>query len=171
MDLLWSDLAFAWRNAVRRPAFTLLVVFTLALGLGVNSAVFALLDAVLVRPLPYREPSRLVFMWQTLPRLNVAEVEATPFDYGAWRGLRTVPELAMLQYGSFTITGNDEPERVRGARVTASLMPTLGIAPAIGRPFTTTEDLDDAPAVAIVSDGLWRRRFGGNPSAIGRAIE
>src|SRR5262245_53233465 len=102
-DVLLNDLRFAWRNAIRRPAFTLLVVLTLALGIGVNSAVFALLDAVLVRPLPYRDPSSLVFMWQTLPRLNVAEVEATPFDYAAWQGLRTVPQVAMLQYGSFTI--------------------------------------------------------------------
>jgi hypothetical protein len=80
-DLWWGDLRFAWRNAFRRPGFTLLVTATLALGLGVNSAVFALVDAVLLRPLPYRDPSRLVFVWQTLPRLNVLELEATPFDY------------------------------------------------------------------------------------------
>src|SRR6476646_8021683 len=118
----------AWRNAVRRPAFTLLVVLTLALGLGVNSAVFALVDAVLLRPLPYRDPSRLVFLWHTLPQQNMFEVEATPFDYGAWSGLRSLSSLGMTTFGAFTLTGGDgEPERVRGAFMTASMMPTLGI--------------------------------------------
>jgi putative ABC transport system permease protein len=171
MDLFWSDAKQAWRNTVRRPAFTLLVALTLALGIGVNSAVFALLDGVLLRPLPYRQPSALVFMWQTLPRLNVAEVEATPFDYDAWRTLRTVPEIAMLAYGSFSITGGNDPERVKGARVTASLMPTLGLVPAIGRGFIDAEDGDEVPRVVILADGLWRRRFAADPSIVGRQVE
>src|SRR5689334_18157046 len=99
MDLIWNDAKYACRNMRRRPAFTLLVALTLALGIGVNSAVFALLDGVLLRPLPYRDPSRLVFMWQTLPRLNVPEVEATAWDFSAWRGMRTIPEVAMLAFG------------------------------------------------------------------------
>ena len=134
LDSWWGDLRFAWRNAVRRPAFTLLVASTLALGLGVNSAVFALVDAVLLRPLPYRDPSRLVFIWHTLPQQNMFEVEATPFDFTAWTQLRSLSNLGMATFGSFTLTGGGaEPERVRGARMTASMMPTLGIAPAIGR--------------------------------------
>jgi putative ABC transport system permease protein len=172
LDLWWGDVRFAWRNATRRPGFTLLVTLTLALGLGASSAVFALVDAVLLRPLPYRDPSRLVFVWQTLPQQNMFEVEATPFDYTAWHGLRGLSSIAMVTYGSFTLTGGSaEPERVRGARMTASMMPTLGIAPAIGRGFVATEDLDDVPRVAILSDGLWRRRFGGDPTTIGRSIE
>ncbi|HEV3059185.1 MAG TPA: ABC transporter permease, partial [Vicinamibacterales bacterium] len=175
-----GDLRLAWRNATRRPAFTLLVAATLALGLGANSAVFALLDSVLLRPLPYRDASRLVFMWQTLPRLGVAEVEATPFDYDAWRALRTVSDVAMIQYGSFTLTGTanlanpptaSEAERVRGSRVTASLIPMLGVAPTIGRAFLPSEDFDDGPAVVILSNGLWRRRFGADPGIVGRVIE
>ena len=172
LDLWWGDVRFAWRNAVRRPGFTLLVTLTLALGLGVNSAVFALLDGVLLRPLPYHDPSRLVFVWQTLPRLNVPEVEATPWDFDAWHAVRSLSELGMVQYGSFSLTGSDdEPERVRGLRVTASLMPTLGIAPLLGRAFTSSEDLDAAPPVAILSDGLWRRRYGSDSSIVGRTIE
>jgi len=172
LDLWWGDVRFAWRNAVRRPGFTLLVTLTLALGLGVNSAVFALIDAVLLRPLPYREPSRLVFLWHTLQQQNMFEVEATPFDYTAWQTLRSLSSLGMTTFGSFTLNGGDgEPERVRGARMTASTMPTLGIAPAIGRGFVTAEDLNDAPAVAILSDGLWRRRFGADPGVVGRSIE
>ena len=95
LDLIVHDLTLAVRNAFRRPGFTLLVVLTLALGIGVNSAVFALLDGILLRPLPYRDPSRLVFVWQTLPSKNVMELEATPYDFEAWRGLRGISELAM----------------------------------------------------------------------------
>ena len=172
LDLWWGDIRFAWRNAMRRPGFTLLVALTLALGLGVNSAVFALLDGVLLRPLPYRDPSRLVFLWQTLPRLNVPEVEATPWDFDAWHSVRSLTELGMVQYGSFSLTGgSDEPERVRGLRVTASLMPTLGLAPVLGRAFTSAEDLDAAPPVVILSDGLWRRRYGADAFIVGRPIE
>jgi putative ABC transport system permease protein len=172
LDLWWGDVRFAWRNAVRRPGFTLLVTLTLALGLGVNSAVFALVDAVLLRPLPYRDPSRLVFLWQTLPDQNIFEVEATPFDYTAWKELRSLSNLGMTTLGAFSLTGGEtEPERVRGARMTASMMPALGITPAIGRGFTEAENFDSAPAVAVLSDGLWRRRFGADPSILGRAIE
>ncbi|HXI29851.1 MAG TPA: ABC transporter permease, partial [Vicinamibacterales bacterium] len=172
LDSLWGDVRIAARNAARRPGFTLLVALTLALGLGVNSAVFALVDAVLLRPLPFRDPSRLVFVWQTLPQQNVFEVEATPFDYTAWQSLHSLSSLAMMNFGTFTLTGSgDEPERVRGVRMTASMMSTLGIAPAIGRAFAAAEDRDDVQATVILSDGLWRRRFGGSSAVLGRSIE
>jgi putative ABC transport system permease protein len=172
LESWWGDLRIAARNAARRPGFTLLVALTLALGLGVNSAVFALVDAVLLRPLPYRDPSRLVFIWQTLPQQNVFEVEAAPFDYSAWQSLRSLSSIAMINYSSFTLTGGgDEPERIRGARVTSSLMPMLGVAPAFGRAFVAAEDREDAPATVIVSDGLWRRRFGSASAILGQSIE
>lgn len=164
------DVRLACREAARRPGFTVLLTATLALGIGVNSAVFALVDAVLLRPLPYRDPSQLVFVWQTLPKLGVPELEATPFDYDVWRTARTLSDVTMIKYDSFTLTGGDEPERVAGARVTASLMPTLGLSPMLGRPFAAAEDLDAVPAVAILGNGLWRRRFGGDPTVVGRMI-
>jgi predicted permease len=172
LDSYWSDVRLAARSAARRPGFTLLVALTLALGLGVNSAVFALVDAILIRPLPFRDPSRLVYVWQTLPKQNVFEVEATPFDFDAWRGLRSFSAIAMTSDGSFTLTGGDaEAERVQGARTTASLMPTLGIAPALGRAFVEVEDDDAAERTVILGNGLWRRRFGGDASVLGRRIE
>ena len=168
----WSDVRFALRNAAKRPGFTILVTLTLALGLGVNSAVFALVDAALLRPLPYRDPSRLVFAWQTLERDSVYDIEGTPFDYDAWHRVRGLSELAMIQYGSFTLTGGDgAPERVNGARITASLMPLIGITPAIGRRFVASEDRESAPATVILSDGLWRRRYGADPAIIGRDVQ
>src|SRR5260370_8035922 len=99
------DLLLAWRNAIRRPGFTLLVVLTLALGIGVNSAVFALLDGVLLRPLPYRDPSRIVFLWLTLPQQNITELEATPWDYDGWHSLHSVSQLAMPISATFPLTG------------------------------------------------------------------
>ena len=140
LDLWLGDVRFAWRAVSRRPAFTALVVLTLALGIGVNSAVFALVDTVLLRPLPYRDPSRLAFVWQTLPEHNVFDLEATPFDYDAWHQVKSFAQIGLVASDAFTLTGNDNPERVRGSRVTASLMPLLGIAPksaAPSRPMKT----------------------------------
>ncbi|HJZ71167.1 MAG TPA: ABC transporter permease [Vicinamibacterales bacterium] len=172
LESWWGDLRVAARHAARQPGFTLLVALTLALGLGVNSAVFALVDAVLLRPLPFSDPSRLVFVWQTLPQQNVYEVEASPYDYTAWRSMRSLSALAMISYGSFTLTGGSgEPERIAGARMTASLMPLLGIAPAMGRAFITEEDRDNIAASVILSDLLWRRRFGAAASILGQSIE
>jgi putative ABC transport system permease protein len=170
LDAWAGDLRYAWRNVVRRPAFAALVVMTLALGIGINSAVFALVDSALLRPLPYRDPSRLVFVWQTLPEHNISELEPTAFDYDAWRAVGSFSAIALVANGAFTLTGDDNPERVRGARVTASLMPLLGIAPRLGRAFTPSEDTDAAPPVAILSDGLWRRRYGSDPAVVGRIL-
>lgn len=104
LDLWRGDLRFAWRNVVRRPAFTTLVVLTLALGIGINSAVFALVDSALLRPLPYRDPSRLVFVWQTLPEHNISELEPTAFDYDAWHAIRSFSQIALVANGAFTLT-------------------------------------------------------------------
>ena len=171
LDLLCRDLTLAWRNAFRRPGFTILVVLTLALGIGVNSAVFALLDGVLLRPLPYRDPTRIVFLWQTFPSQNILELEPTAFDYQAWHSLRSLSEIAMARADTFTLTGDDNPERVRGSRMTASLMPLLGLAPRIGRNFTPAEDLEGTAGVAILSDGLWRRRWGADQTVLGRTLQ
>jgi putative ABC transport system permease protein len=170
LDAWWGDARYAWRNVVRRPGSAALVVTTLALGIGINSAVFALVDSALLRPLPYRDPSRLVFVWQTLPEHNISELEPTAFDYDAWHAVRSFSQIALVANGAFTLTGDDNPERVRGARVTASLMPLLGVTPRIGRAFTPSEDTDAAPPVAILSDGLWRRRYGSDPAVLGRIL-
>jgi putative ABC transport system permease protein len=171
VDLVWNDLRLATRNAIKRPGFTVLVVLTLALGIGVNSAVFALLDGILLRPLPFRDPARIVFVWQTLPTRNVMELEATPFDFSAWQALRGVSELAMVKPDTFTLSGDANPERLRGSRVTASLMPLLGIAPRLGRAFTPDEDLAGTAPAAILSDRLWRRRFGADARVIGQTLQ
>ncbi len=173
LDPFITDVRVSARNAARHPAFTALVALTLALGIGVNSAVFALVDGVLLRPLPYRDPSRLVFVWQTLPSHNVYELEPTPFDYAAWHGVKGLADVALVSSDAFTIAspgGEATPERVRGARVTASLMPMLGIAPQLGRAFSADEDAETAAPVAILSDGVWKRRFAGDASVLGQPL-
>jgi putative ABC transport system permease protein len=169
-DLWRGDLRFAWRNVLRRPGFTLLVVLTLALGLGVNGAMFALIDAVLLRPLPYKDAERLVFVWQTLPRHGVFELEATPADYTAWQRARSFDALALVSADSFTLTGDPEPQRVQGTRSTSTLIPLLGVAPRLGRSFEADEDDDVAPPVVILSDALWRSRYGSDPAIVGRPV-
>ena len=170
-EIVRGDVRLAWRGVVGRPAFASLVVLTLALGLGVGAAVFAIADAVLFRALPYREPGRLFFVWQTLPNHNVFELEATPADYTAWKNLKSFSQLGLANTDAFTLTGNgSDAERVRGARTTASLMPLLGLSPRIGRTFDSSEDDNAAAPVAILSDGLWQRRFGGEPGVVGRSV-
>jgi len=163
------DLRVSCRNALRNPGFSAVVVLTLALGLGVNGAVFALLDGVLLRT-PYRDADRLVFVWETLPEHGVFEVEPTPFDYEAWRQLSSFTGVALAAGDAFTVSDDDNPERVRGARVTASLLPLLGLTPQIGRGFDPAEDSDAAAPVVILGDGMWRRRFGGDPKVLGRSV-
>src|SRR6516164_3232533 len=97
LDQFWTDLRLACRNAARRPGFASLLVLTLALGVGVDSAVFALVDGVLLRPLPYRDPARIVFVWQTFASQNIAELEPTAFDYDSWHALRSFSTIAMIR--------------------------------------------------------------------------
>jgi hypothetical protein len=143
LPLWWNDMRFAWRNVLTRPGFTVLVVTTLALGIGVNSAVF-----------PH----------------DVLELQPTPADYAAWRDARSFQSVALVATDHFTVTGQGEPERVAGARCTASLFPLLGLSPRLGRAFTADEDKVDAAPVAILSDGLWRRRYGADPAVVGRQV-
>jgi putative ABC transport system permease protein len=111
-----------------------------------------------------------VFVWQTLPTQNIAEVETTAWDYAEWRSVKSFSEMAIIASGAVTLTGDDGAERVREVEVSASLMPMLGIAPRLGRGFTAEEDTADAPRAAIMSDGLWRRRYGADPGIVGRTI-
>src|SRR5206468_6736237 len=126
---LWTgELRFACRRLARRPGFTLLVALTLAIGAGGGGAVFAIVDGVLLRPLPYKDPSRLVFVWQTLPSQNVFEAEPTAWDYTDWHSVRGFSEMGLVANGACSLTGDDNPERIRGNAVTASVMPMLGLA-------------------------------------------
>ena len=167
MSSLLHDLRFGVRMMVRNPVFTLIAVVTLALGIGANTAIFSVVDAVLLRPLPYPQPDRLVFLWS-----NVPEGGSSVPDYHEWRDHNQVFEgLGAYYYGDFNLsTGAEAPERILGARITANLFQVLQVSPALGRLFTPEEEQFGKHRVALLSDKLWQRRFAGNANVVGSSI-
>ena len=168
MNSLVHDLRFGVRMMVRNPLFTVIAIVTLALGIGANTAIFSVVDAVLLRPLPYPQPDRLVFLWShDTPRGG----SSVP-DYREWRDHNQVFEgLGAFYYGDFNLSaGAEAPERVQGAQVTANLFQVLQVSPALGRLFTPEEEQFGKHHVALLSDKLWQRRFAGNANVVGQKI-
>ena len=166
------DAVLALRVLRRSPSYALASVLTLALGLATTTAMFAVIDATLLRPLPFADPDRLVSLTSMMPGPAGEEIAyaLTEIEIVSWRAAtRTLAGIDGLQPRSMAMTGAGEPEVVRGAAVTSGLFPTLGAAPARGRLFTADEEASRLP-VAVVSDRLWRRRFAESPSAIGGSI-
>ena len=169
MHGLWQDLKQATRMLRKKPGFTLVAVVTLALGIGATTAIFSVFNAVLLRPLPYPNPERLVALSEN--SLKAADISVAYPDYLDWRAQNTVFEdmSARMPTGG-VITGAGEPERVLGRHVTASFFSTLGVQPMLGRGFTEAEDRPGAPPVMVISHGLWQRQFAGAADAIGKSI-
>src|SRR5262247_2081352 len=171
-DEMIQDLRFGVRMLLKHPGFTLIAVITLALGIGANTAIFSVVNAVVLRPLPYPEPERLIRLWDSNPGRGWPEFPASALNFEDWRKQQTVFEqLAAYEFATFNLTGDGEPERVFALGVTANLFPTLGIPPALGRNFLPEEEQVGRHRVAILSDGLWQRRFGADPQLIGRQIQ
>jgi putative ABC transport system permease protein len=165
-----NDLRYAVRSLAKSPGFTAAAVGTLALGIGANIAVFAVADAVLLRPLPYADPGRLVLA-QTIQAESRQPWGTAPPDFYALRRLnRTLEGLASFFGRPHNLTGADEPDRVQAMVVSSNYFAVLGRKPALGRSFTMADEEWGAHRVAIVSDGLWRRRFGGDTTVLGRTI-
>jgi putative ABC transport system permease protein len=170
MDILLSDLRYSLRLLRTSPGFTTIAVATLALGIGANTAIFSVVDAVLIRPLPYADPDRVVLVWEENLAANVPRNTPAPGNYAEWiRMSRSFSGLAATRGGSASLTGDGAPEQIRGRRVTPNFFDVLGVKPAIGRTFTDEENRTTAPVV-VISDGLWQRRYGGDPSIVGRTI-
>jgi putative ABC transport system permease protein len=169
MERLIQDARYAIRSFVRQPAFALTAVAALALGIGANTAVFSVVHAVLLKPLPYTDPDALVYVHDTYPAVTYASVSAA--KYVALReGNRSLEVLAATSPGSLTFTGMGEPERVGGSRVSAELFEVLKVPAQHGRWFTPEEDAPNAPPVIVLSHALWQRRFAGDPKIVGAAI-
>jgi putative ABC transport system permease protein len=166
----WQDIRYAFRILRNSPGITAVVVLTLALGIGANSAIFSVVNSVLLRPLPYRNSASLVWMTDILPKQNQSLVFDA--DYFAWRKHCTsFQEITAYSNGAeYTLTGAGDAERIVGVRATYTYLRTLGVAPKIGRDISADEDRPGAPHVVLVSDGLWRRRFSADPGVLGRAI-
>jgi predicted permease len=172
LEEIWQDLRYGARMLRTNPGFTLIAIITLALGIGANTAIFSVVNAVLLRPLQYSDPDRLVQIWQIFPQLgtNEAPVSAPEFlDYKDQN--RVFERMAAFRFqGGFTLTGGAEPERILGARVSADLFPLLGVEPTLGRAFLPEEDQAGGPRAVILSHGLWQRRFGSDAALIGKSL-
>ncbi len=173
LEELWQDLRYGARMLLKHPGFTLIAVLTLALGIGANTAIFTVVNALLLRPLPYPEAERLAIVATTMRRERV-EVRSTSYpDFVSWRDQNTVFEqIAARNATSFSLLSGNEPERVNGELVSANYFSLLDVRAAYGRTFLPEEDrTPDAQRVAMVGYGLWQRRFGGTPNLVGQTIQ
>ena len=169
-DAFRHDLRFGARLLARHPGFTAVAVITLALGIGANAAIFSVVNAVLLRPLPWADPGRAVMIWSKWTAFDKTWV-ATGEVVDYRRRARTLREVAAWGEGQVNLTGSGDPERVAAANVTANTFSVLGVSPAIGRVFSSTEDLPKGPNVVVLGYALWSRRYSADPSIVGRSIQ
>jgi predicted permease len=171
LENLGQDLRFGLRMLLKKPGFALVAVITLALGVGANTAIFSIVNAVLLRPLPYADDERLAMIWGRFPSTGIDRLSVSVPEYIDYRD-RTTSFSQVGTYGSkdFNLTGSGEAERLSGALVSANLPALLGVNPALGRSFLAEENQPERSQVVILSYGLWQRRFGGDPKLIGREI-
>jgi predicted permease len=159
------------RRLRRSPVFTAITLITLAAGIGANTAVFSVLEGVLLRPLPYPRSEQLAAVRLTAPGINIKDFELSPSDYFIFREQSTVfQDIGLYQGDSVSVTGMAEPERVEALIVTDGMLPILGIPPMLGRVFTKADDVPGAPDTAVLTHGYWRRKFGGDRAVIGKTI-
>jgi len=172
MRTLFQDIRYGLRMMAKNPGFTFFVVAVLALGIAANTAIFSIADPVLVRPLPYRQADRLVMVWEDASSYGFPRDTPAPGNFADWKARNQVFEdmAASAFSGSFNLTGEGNPEEIPGDFVTANLFSVLGARPALGRDFSASDDVPGAPRVVILSQGLFLRRFGGDPQIIGKQL-
>src|SRR5262249_49381358 len=171
MQTIWQDLRYGARMLMKKPGFTLIAIITLALGIGANTAIFTVVNAVLLRPLSYSEPERIMQLAPEWPNVSFRNASEPKFIF--WRehsqGFEGV--AATIPIGSgVNLSGGSEPEFVKGVRVSADFFRVLGVNPAVGRGFTKEEDSPNGGRVVILSHGLWERRFGADPAIAGKSV-
>jgi putative ABC transport system permease protein len=168
-----NDLKFAFRQLAKNPGFTAAAVLTLALGIGANTAIFSVVNAVLLKALPYRDPERIVMLWTDNPSLNLGfhELPPAPTDLLDWRRqARSFEQIAAFRTRPADLSEQGDPERVGGVQATANLFSLLGAQPVLGRVFSPDEEQSGKAKVVVISHGLWQRRFGGDTNVIGQSI-
>src|SRR5215470_10981497 len=172
VESAWKETAFAARRLLRSPAFTLAAVLTLALAIGANAAIFCVVERVLLNPLPYPDSDRLIDLDHSSQLLNMTTGMGITrgYYYQYLERAHTLEGIALYASGDETITGDGEPQRIRVTRATTSLAAVMRVWPEVGRWFTEDEGKPGAPARAVLSHGLWMRRYGGDPGIVGRSI-
>jgi putative ABC transport system permease protein len=171
MHELTQNLRLALRTLVKSPGFTAVALATLALGIGANTAIFSVVDAVLLRPLPYPDPSRLVGVFQTLPRQNVSRTGISYLNYSDFAArARSFRELGAIRMHDYTLTGQGEPELVVGGTVTSNVFAMFQVRPLLGRVLSAADDAPEAPPVAVLGERLWRERFASDREIVGKTV-
>jgi putative ABC transport system permease protein len=172
MEALLKDIHYAFRQLIKHPGFSLIAILVLALGIGANTAIFSVVNAVLLRPLPYRAPEKLVWLWGTNPLNDIPKESASYPDFADWREqAQSFETMAAYARTSPILTeGDGEPERLPGAAVIGDFFSVLGVEPALGRKFLPEENEQGKGRVVILSHDLWQRRFGADPKVAGRQI-
>src|SRR5262245_35305393 len=168
---LSTQLKHVFRRLGRQPTFTVATLLTLAIGIGANTAIFSVVEAVLLKPLPYPHPEELVGVWHTAPGINIKDLNASPSLNFTYRDeSRTFQDVGLWRESAATVTGLAEPERVTALMVTDGTLKLLGVPPALGRSFSTSDDSPDTPPTVVVSYGYWQSRLGGDPAVVGRRL-
>ncbi|HMV87058.1 MAG TPA: ABC transporter permease [Blastocatellia bacterium] len=170
MQRLWQDLRYGVRMLVKQPGFALIAIATLALGIGANTAIFTVVNAALLRGLPYRAPERLVHLFETTPQQAYSQREFSYPDYQDYQQSQAFEGIAAYSGGGGILTGRGEPQRIFAPAVSANFFNVLGVEPLLGRTFRTGEDSPGAERVTVLTYGLWQRMFGGDPGIIGQTL-
>ena len=171
MDTFLQDLRYAFRSLRARPAISFVAILALALGIGANSAIFSLVHAVLLRPLPFADPDRIVMIWHEYKGMNLAKATISAPTYLEYRDhVDAFESVSVATNWSANLTGAGDPERLPGGRVSGNLFRTLGVKPALGRDFLPEEDAPGADRVVLLSDGIFKRRFGADPAIVGKTL-
>ncbi|MGA3203883.1 MAG: ABC transporter permease, partial [Bryobacteraceae bacterium] len=173
MPTFFSDLRYSLRTLARNPGYAAIVILILAAGIGANTAMFSIVDGVLLRALPFHEPEQLYAVQEYVPQFvsMAADFPVNAQHFIEWRKHWTAAEqVAMLDLLSFNLTSGGEPERVNAARITANLVPMLGVEPQLGRGFLEQEDQEGRDQEVLLSDALWRRRFHADPAVLGQKV-
>ncbi|HUI43306.1 MAG TPA: ADOP family duplicated permease, partial [Terriglobia bacterium] len=171
MGWLRSEISQIGRRLRRTPMFTAIILVTLGVGVGANTAVFSVLEGVLLKPLPYAHPESLIGVWLTAPGINIPQVPLGPADYFVYRDEnQTFQDFGLYNGTSVTVTGAAQPEKVPGLTVSEGTLPALGIPPMLGRWFNRQDDTPASPETVMLTYGYWRAKFGGDRSVVGRSI-
>src|SRR5262249_28538613 len=172
LDNLLQDIRYAVRSYARAPSFALTILFTLALGIGASTAIFSMVDGILLRPLPLPDPDTLVYATEVNASGRERTISIAWPNYLDWRArARSFSGLALTREEPMPLTGVDRAQRLRARRVTGNFFAVVGVAPAIGRSFVDDDDKPNAPGVALLSAGFWQAQMAGEPAAIGRVLQ
>src|SRR5947199_651360 len=166
-----SEIKVALRGLVKTPGFAAIAIATLALAIGANTSVFSLINALLVRPLPYQQPSKLVLIWERFAAQGLDRIPVSPPEYlDLENQFHGCTNIAAFNYETFNLGGGDLPERISGAVVSAALFPLLGVEPIKGRTFAREEQGEGHDDVIVISERLWKRRFNSDPLLVGKSL-